>query len=408
MMANIAKQMRAIGIALLWALCLAPGGSAAQPHPRGILTDEPAPPFAPGEFGEEGIADDPWHVRVDYLLWWLRDVRVPPLLTTGPPASGGVLGQPGVAVLYGQDKIETERHAIPGRHLGFRATAGCWLDEGRTWGLEASCFFLERDSSDFKAESAGDRLLARPFVNALDGSQSAEIIAGFSPGVGLRTGRFNAFTKIELFGQELNLVVPVAGGPDYRLDLLAGCHFLQMRERLDLTATGKLLPDQAILFGVSDHLRTHNQFYGGQFGLSSEYTAGRWYVNWRGVVALGGTHQVLKAKGDRTLHSPAARTVQPFGLYVLPTNRGESSNIELDVVSEIGVQLGYQWTDHCRTHVGYTLLYWTNPVRPGDQIDSLNLRQTAGDRSGPARPAVLFRDDYFWAQGLHAGLQLRW
>src|SRR5262249_6748429 len=146
------------------------------------------------------------------------------------------------------------------------------------------------------------------------------------------------------------------------LDLLAGAHFLQMRDRLDLTATGRLLPDQAILYGETDHYRVDNRFFGGQAGLRVEYVVGRWFCNLRGTIALGGTQETLRTFGDRLVQSPTSREALPFGLYILPSNTGRFVRTEFDTVSEIGANVGCQLTRHLRLLTGYTLLLWNNPI----------------------------------------------
>ncbi|HEV3256208.1 MAG TPA: BBP7 family outer membrane beta-barrel protein [Gemmataceae bacterium] len=405
--------MRRTLYAVLAGCFLAPALASAQTPETESLAGLPAatpadavPAFVADEStpGQEGQGNR-WYGRTEYLLWWLREGRVPPLLTTGSFANGGVLGAADTKVLYGDDRLKT-RH--DDRFNGIRLALGYWLDAEQDLGVEAGAFFLERDSTYFKATSAGDVLLARPFINALDGSPMSEVIAGPAAG-GMRNGGFNGYSRVEFFGQEVNLVAPLAGAGDARLELLAGARFLQMRDRLDLTATGRLLPDQAVLFGLTDHFRADDQFYGGQVGVRAERVLGRWLLSVRGQAALGGTEQVVRAFGDRTYQTPLTKVVQPFGLAVLPSNSGRSTNTDLDAVYEVGANLGYQVTSYLRGFAGYTFLYWNNPVRAGDQVDLVvNPSQLTGPLAGPARPLVPFREDAFWAQGLNAGMEVRW
>jgi hypothetical protein len=59
--------------------------------------------------------------------------------------------------------------------------------------------------------------------------------------------------------------------------------------------------------------------------------------------------------------------------------------------------------------VGYNLITWLNPVRPGDQIAPVNLAEVApGAPPFTGKPSVPFREDFFWAQGVNAGVELRW
>jgi hypothetical protein len=103
------------------------------------------------------------------------------------------------------------------------------------------------------------------------------------------------------------------------------------------------------------------------------------------------------------------------GLLALPTNIGHFSRDRFSVVPEIGVNLGYQLTDHLRAYVGYNFLYWTNVVRPGAQIDRVldvtlipNFPVPGAVPTGQNRPMVPFKENDFWAQGINFGLEFRW
>ncbi|MCY2992401.1 MAG: BBP7 family outer membrane beta-barrel protein, partial [Planctomycetota bacterium] len=67
---------------------------------------------------------------------------------------------------------------------------------------------------------------------------------------------------------------------------------------------------------------------------------------------------------------------------------------------------------HWKATAGYTLLFWTNVVRPGDQIDtSVNpglLPDEQNPITGALRPSFAFRDSTLWAQGLNLGLECSW
>ena len=81
---------------------------------------------------------------------------------------------------------------------------------------------------------------------------------------------------------------------------------------------------------------------------------------------------------------------------------------------EAGINFGYALTHHIRLTFGYTLLYWSNVFRAGDQIDrGLNPSELAavfgrGPSTGAARPTYTFQSTDFWAQGLNFGLQFRY
>jgi hypothetical protein len=356
---------------------------------------EPVPEATP----DCAAASSCWWFSGEYLVWFLREGRVPPLLTTGSFASGGRLGEPDTQVLYGDNRLET-RH--DDRFVGTRITLG-WLEPGGTFGVEGRAFFLERDSTYFKATSDGSTLLARSYFNA-DGTSSSETIAGPVPG-GWRDGSFVGYSRVELFGEEANAVLPLVAEGGLHIDALAGARFLQMRDRLDLTATGYLLPTRQVLFGLTDHWHTHDAYYGGQVGVCGEWAVGRWLLALRATVGLGGDDQLVQASGDRTFQTPAVRVVSPYGLAVQPSNAGDSERGDLDMVSEVNANVGYRLTCWARVYAGYTFLYWNNPIRAGDQVD---LVINPNQPTPPGRPAIPFRTDNFWAQGVNVGLELRW
>jgi hypothetical protein len=387
------KPLAALALVALFA------GTAAADPPSLEAVPAASPEDGPLTVAAEGVAADAPGARllvsVDYILWWLREGRLPPTLTTSSQESRGLLGQPDTRLLYGGDRLQT-RHGD--RFNGVRPALGYWFDDARSIGVEASAFFLERDSTHFKTTSDGSTLLARVFENP-DGSPASAIIAGQAP-TGLRNGGFVGYSRVELFGEEANLVAALVTGNGFRLEALGGARFLQMRDRTDLTATGRTLPQTTTLFGLEDHYRVEDAYYGGQFGLRGKLTRGRWFVNLRGEVGLGGNVAQVRAFGSTLYQTPAERLVTPTGLTVQASNSGTFDRTELNMVSEVGLNVGCRVTECLRLYVGYTYLLWDSPMRSGDQIDLVV--------NGSSRPAIPFREDLFWAQGLNAGVELTW
>jgi len=382
----------------------APAISLPAPTPcQQPLTAETQPAIA--ELCEEAPADR-WYLGAEYLVWWLREARLPPALTTGSVASQGVLGQPDTRILYGDDRLET-RH--DDRFVGGRLTIGYWFDPQQTLGIEGRAVFLERDSTHFAESSNGSTLLALPYVNALNGSLQSVVIAGLGPR-GLLSGGYNGYSRVEFFDQELNLITPLYDAPGLRLELLAGARFLEMRDRTDLTASSKVLPAAAVVLSSEDHLRAHDFFYGGQLGLRGEVTRGRWFVNARAEVALGGNDEQERNFGQTVFASPFQRITTPGGLFVQPSNTGTFDRTVVNGVYEVNLNAGCCIYGETRLFVGYTLLMWDSPIRSGDQVDTVvNPTQfSGGSLVGPARPGVPFREDFFWAQGVNVGLEFRW
>jgi hypothetical protein len=377
------------------------GGGAA-------VEDEGAPYGPPGRF---------W-VSAEYLMWWVKNYNIPPLLTssTASGALAGALGQTGTTILFGGGSALSDDI-----HSGARFGGGMWLDCDHTIGLEGSYFFLPQDTRRFTAVgtgAAGSSILGRPFTDATTGLAAVEqnAIPGFSSAVKVVTlsDRFQ--------GADSNALYNVACGCRGRLDLLAGFRWLDLDEGLGIGENTTILPTAPALGGpfspgntfvVLDQFNTSNDFYGGQIGAKGELHWGRLFANGVAKVALGDTHEVVHIFGVTGVTTPAGvTTTLPGGLLALPTNIGRYSRERFAVVPEVGLHLGYQVSDHLRLTFGYTFIYWSNVVRPGSTIDtvlnSTRIPTSGATPTGAARPAFAFHDTDFWAQGLDFGVEVRY
>jgi hypothetical protein len=68
-------------------------------------------------------------------------------------------------------------------------------------------------------------------------------------------------------------------------------------------------------------------------------------------------------------------------------------------------------TPRLRATCGYTFLYWSRVVRPGDQIDLEVNQELIPPGSGdglPAHPQFAFRDTDLWVHGFNVGLEYQW
>ena len=98
-------------------------------------------------------------------------------------------------------------------------------------------------------------------------------------------------------------------------------------------------------------------------------------------------------------------------LVALPSNIGQYEDDEFVEIPELSLTLGYQLAPQVRFLVGYTIIYWNNVVRPGEQIDlnvNPDLMPPALSTTGLSAPAFVMNDTAFWAQGINLGLDWRW
>jgi hypothetical protein len=348
-------------------------------------------------------------VSGEYLLWWIKNSSVPPLVTTSPPgtprAGAGVL--PGAQVLFGGSDVDDQVRS------GGRFTAGAWLDRAQTLGVEGWFFFLGERSVTFDTGfSPGSPILGRPIVNAATGQGDAELVAF----PGLLAGSANVSAATRLLGAEGNLLCNLCCRPGARIDLLGGYRFLRLDESLGITENLTALADPSAgsRIIVADRFGTRNDFHGGQVGARATLWRGPWVLALAAKVALGANLEEADINGQTTFLTGGASVTQVGGLLALPSNIGHFHHNRFAVVPEAGFNVGVYVTPYVRAYVGYTFLYWSDVVRPGDVIDtSLNPRQiptslTAGPLTGPARPAFQFRQSDFWAQGINFGLEVRY
>jgi Putative beta barrel porin-7 (BBP7) len=390
-----------------------PGGATQAPASPGAGTGagEPGCPplgcFEPQPSCCGGICGPPgrFWVSAEYLLWWIKDDRLPPLVTAGPASSGGVLGAPGTTVLYGGGGSDEEPFS------GGRFTAGYWLNDCQTVGIEASFFFLGERSNHFVAGAPGELgepVVARPIINALTGTETSELVPG----------TITVRERSRLLGTEINGICNVCCACCARLDLFAGFEYLELDEDLTIEENLAVPADIPTIGGtrflVSDSFGTRNFFYGGQLGARGEVRRGRFFVDGMVGIGLGDTHQDLDILGSTIITPPGGTPVaERGGILALPSNIGQFSRDRFSVVPQVGINLGYQVTPHLRAFIGYTFLYWTDVIRPGEQIDRVinptQIPSTLGPGTlvGPARPEVLFKETDFWAQGINFGIEFR-
>jgi hypothetical protein len=384
-----------------------------------------------GGLSDGGHARQFW-IRGEYLLWRIKDGQVPPLITTGIAGTSplpGALGQSGTTVLFGGSDMDNSVRS------GARFSGGLWLDNCQTIGLEASYFFLGSRSVRFDMSadgSLGSSLIGRPFFDVLAGSQNSQLVAFpllaggtnalTASGTGLASGDIHASSYSRLQGGDINAFCNLCSGCNYRVQMLGGFRYLQLNEGIGIIETSHInpaLPANSPFFGgstisIADQFDTRNNFYGGQVGLRGEVRSGRMFVELQAKVALGATHEVVDIHGSTAITSAAGTTVlTPAGFLATGSNSGTFTSNRFAVVPEVGINLGCQITSHLRALVGYTFMYCSSVVRPGDQIDTgLSGTQIPTDsrynpQAGPIRPAVPLRQTDFWAQGINLGLELR-
>ncbi len=341
--------------------------------------------------------------RGDYLLWWTRGMRVPPLVTTGPPA--GILGQPNTTILYGNSTL-TDRARSGGRFV-----LDFWTQPNMASGFELSYFDLGKQTSTFRASSTGDPILARPIFDIVAGVEASRLIA--SPN--LVDGSIAVDATTEMYGVEALLRRVLTRYDSTRIDWTLGWRFNRLDDDLSIRENtivrgGGVFPN-GTTFDLFDRFDTRNEFHGAQLGLIMEERCARW--SWETVIklAMGNTHSRVVIDGATTTTVPSVAPVDTVGgLLALPTNMGVYRENHFSVMPEFGVTLKCDLTNRLQATFGYSFIYWSKVLRPGDQIDrDINQTQLGGGvLAGAARPEFSPVTTDFWAQGMNFGLEYRY
>ncbi|HUS38221.1 MAG TPA: BBP7 family outer membrane beta-barrel protein [Pirellulales bacterium] len=342
--------------------------------------------------------------EVDYLQWWVQGYAVPALVTSAPFGSTGAVDDPNATILLGANRLDGDTRS------GARGRVGWWFDDCETHGIQAEYFGLEREGTRFDAVSnPPGAILWRPFFDADPGvlapnAQEADAISVASSS--------ELYSANVLYRHNWSCCYDNRCCRGYRFDFLAGYRHLRLNEDLTIYETASFGPS---VFDIEDRFRTDNRFDGGEFGVVSKVYRGDWSLELLAKVALGNNHQTVRVFGEEiTTTPPGPPTVRNGGLLAQPTNIRTETRNEFAVLPELNAEVGYLLTDNFRLTFGYTFLWLSRAVRPGDQIDPvvdgrfLNPNLVPPFVPPATRPAPRFTPSSLWAQGLNAGLEWRY
>lgn len=365
----------------------------------------------------------------EYLMWWLAPMQVPPLVTRGTVASEGRIG-PDTDVLVGGELLERMRS-------GARLRFGLWTDpcRGVAWDAEGLIVGRTSERLSFSGNgAAGTPVISRPYFDVAtstafpNGGEDAELVAF----PGQLSGTVTVQASSELYGvavhrttrlYERSACEPALFGcrsvpQDAQLLGFIGWRHLNLQEGLvineDLTSL-RAAPDDG-RFLIEDRFETNNSFHGADLGFLWKEQRGRLSLDLLMRLGLGSTRQRVLINGSTTVRGSTEPTNNfenaTGGLLAQRTNIGDYSRSRLAVVPELGATLGYALSPQWRATVGYSFLYWSSVVRPGDQIDrevnSNLLPPEENPLTGVLRPRFTFVESDLWINGLNFGLERTW
>jgi len=357
-----------------------------------------------------------WWVSGAGLLWSVKSAPMPPTLTTFAPGTpsattgaGGELGVPGTFVL-------SPDHLGYGTLPGGRFTIGHWLADPR-FGVEAEGFFLGSKSASFGQFSNGSTPLLIPFNNLPPGGGFPVGSSSFVLALpGFAAGGQSITSSLKLWGIESNGLYRAWSSGTQSVSILAGFRYLDLREGLSIFSTETIVnavlggPPVGATFGGTDNFSTKNQFFGAQLGVKGQQQSGQFDISGVAKVAFGDNYQSVSINGFSTSAGFGSATSAPGGIFSQITNIGQQTRNQFAVVPQAQVEAGYRFQNDVRFFAGYDVLYISNVVRPGDQIDTtINFSSNpvvsgvGSTLTGPARPAPQFNGSAFWAQGVRVG-----
>ncbi|TWT47289.1 BBP7 family outer membrane beta-barrel protein [Botrimarina hoheduenensis] len=369
--------------------------------------------------------------RAEYLLWWFDGMDTPPLVTRNTEPNRPDLASPGTQVLYGGELLDDARS-------GLRFTLGAWLDDQRDFGIEGDYLFMETESEFYSAgDPDGDGIVSigRPFYDIapiIGGIPSTprqnvqlvtlpEVVGGTvgvaarsefeSVGIRLRTGI--CCREVGCGGcNSCSSCGPINSGGGRptaisRIDFIGGYRYTSLDEFLSFSENATLLDSEQSLT-LNESFAVDNDFHGVDLGFVYEWESRRWALELLSKIALGVTDQEVRINGTTTSNGVTSNG----GLLAQSTNIGVYSRDQFSVLPELSARLAYRITPRLRASVAYSLLFWSNVVRPGDQIDfsvdSRVIEPAIGSPDTYRHPNFAFNDTSIWAHGFNFGLDYQY
>ncbi len=361
---------------------------------------------------------DGWF-SAEYLMWWQDGVDLPPLASTGRLSDRDPLANG--TILYGNDTV------LEDNLDGYRFDGGFWFDNCHTWGIGAGFFQLDRSYDRFSGGNDNSTLV-RPIITVLE-DDNAGSLDDLTEGVALvndptreHVGDLNITVDSQLSGWDLYLrhftkansgctgvgpcccPTPWCSRSEHRI----GFRQVELDEGIGINSS--VLVGSSLSFALDESFRTNNQFNGIDVGWYHTRTMNYWSFDLGLRIAAGNTRQRVRIDGS-TVVNQTAPAVQG-GLLALNSNIGTYERDEFSVLPELNMKLGYQLTDQLKATFGYTFLYWSNVVRPGDQIERIidqdQVPNSNADTPTGVFPRFAFDNTDYWAQGLNFGLDYRW
>lgn len=337
----------------------------------------------------------------DALWWRAKGGLVPPLVvgvytSANPPLPA----DPRLAFPVSDDRINGDLKA------GYRLFGGMWIDKPHGTGIEAvyTAFLSTEDTSAFVGGS--NVVLARPFVDVV--RRNPALMRLSDPNAGLE-GLALVHSTFDSDGLELNMLRRGPAMIGDEMHWVLGLRYWSLEESLVIGSGSRT---GGLTVAGFDAFATRNRFYGPQVGGTWHWDRGRFGIDLRWTMAVGGMTQDTEIAGGSTaLLTGGARIDRSGNLLALTSNSGVHDRMKLAWVRETSLNVGYRLTDHVQLRLGYQFFWVSSVLRPGQQIDlAVNptlLPFNPGPVSGSIRPLYKADGEVFWMHGINLGLAMQ-
>lgn len=363
-------------------------------------------------------------VSVDYMMFYQPGMDTPALVTNSRPNFAAA------NVLYGGDN-----DILSGRLDGIRARFGWWFVNRPNLGIEGEYLTSGDNTETFDRLSDGSvgNRLYRPFFNVVTGLNDVSIVAEQGTntpngrvridsssefqGVAVRFKRFLCCNSSSACSLLLGREVPVQS----RLEATLGWRYYQLGESLLMNENKTQRGGDGVFrtFNITDSFETLNQFNGVELGVHWQGRRGYWTLDTLMRVSIGNMRQRVDIMGQTLVDGAILGSFaggNPGGVLAVEPNASGTPYIrdELGISPELGAALRYQLTQRLELKVGYSFMYLSNVVRPGEQIDfdvDPNWFPQSVVYNGPNRrnsPSFAFNDTGYYIHGLTLGGEYRW
>lgn len=351
-----------------------------------------------------------WFGSLELLLMFRKGDRLPPLVTStigDPPdfETAGTRGDADTIALLGDEKL------LDGMTAGGRLTIGSWLDRYKDRSVVLRGWFAGEETNGFNTDGDATTVITRPFFDVSDGitPEESTLVVAFPD---LARGSISVQADSNVYGADISMRQLWYKGMGGTVDLLYGYQYMGLDESLGISSTSVSLSDDFAPVGslrtVIDDFDVENDFHGGQLGISTNYREGCWSFRSLAKVGFGSLSRRVTRTGTDFRSIDANNFTDPNGLLIRSTNSGERTDNTFSWVPELDFTLGWQHFPSFDVTVGYHVIALTDAVQVSGTIDPELATNLADVPVGAQRPSPILRDNTFYVQGIHFGLNYIW